>query len=187
MRKFVYCSIFALVACLATTQPASGQKAGGIIDWIHRLSGPSMLGPTVSYYWQAERVRFRISGSARFPVGFKSKIDEGHTLNMLSLQPTLEIPVCGPIEVTAGLGLHRLGGSGHDAVYHLSIPVLGQLRFPVNESETFFLRFGAGGQYFPSFDDDDFDGGVHVKTNGDEITFTAILGFDYQPPLRSGG
>jgi hypothetical protein len=187
MRKFVNCSIFALVACLATTQPASGQKAGGIIDWIHRLSGPSMLGPTVSYYWQAERVRFRVNGSARFPVGFKSKIDQEHSLNMLSLQPTLEIPLYRRIEVTAGLGLHRFGGSGHDAVYQISIPVLGQLRFPVNTSETLFLRFGMGGHYFPSFDDDAFDGGVDVKTDGGEITFTAILGFDYQPPLRSGG
>lgn len=183
MKRLVFCSIVAVMVCLANAQPVVGQDedgGGGLIDWIHRLSGPSMLGPGASYYWRWEKIRFRINLSARFPVGFKdSTIDDDHGLNMLSLQPTLEIPIGGPLDFGVGIAGHRLGGD-HDAVYHLSIPVFGQLRFPVGSSGNWFLRIGLGGHYFPSFDVEDFDGGVRVETDGGEFTLGVILGLDYK-------
>jgi len=44
---------------------------------------------------------------------------------------------------------------------------------------TCFFRIGLGGNYFPSFDEGDFDGGVTVKTDGGEFTFALIAGFDF--------
>jgi hypothetical protein len=184
LKKHLFCSMVAVMVCLASAQPVEGQDkrgGGGLIDWIHRLSGPSMLGPTGSYYWEWETIRLRINVSGRLPVGFKdSTIDDEHSVNMVSLQPTLEIPICGPFEVGAGVALNRFGGKNHDAVYDLSIPVFGQLRFPVDAAENWFLRIGLGGHYFPSFDEEDFGGGVTVKTDGGEITLGAILGLDYR-------
>ena len=181
MKRFVFCSMVAVMVCLANAQPVVGQDedgGGGLIDWIHRLSGPSVLGPAASYYWGWETIRLRINGSARFPVGFKNSTMDGHSLNMLSLQPTLEVPIRGPLEFGVGIAGHRLGGD-HDAVYHLSIPVFGQLRFPIDRAEKWILRIGLGGHYFPSFDDEDFDGGeVTVETDGGEFTFGMILGLD---------
>ncbi len=140
-----------------------------------------MLGPAASYYWGWEKIRLRINLSGRLPVGFEdSTIDDDPGLNMLSLQPTLEFPISGPFEVGVGLAGHRLGGD-HDAVYHLSIPVFGQLRLPVGTSGNWFFRIGLGGHYFPSFDAEDFDGGkVKVETDGGEFTPGVILGLDYR-------
>ena len=184
MRKLAYCSVLVAVACLGTVRPILAQDdgGGGFLDWIHRLSGPSMLGPAASYYWGFGGVRIRVAADLRFPVGFKDHtIEPDHSLNMFSLQPSLEIPVAGgPFEVAAGIGLHRLGGKGHDAVYHLSIPFYGQFRFPLDAREVWFLRIGLGAHYFPSFSNKDFNGGVHVKTDGGELGFGMILGLDYR-------
>jgi len=190
MKKLAYCSVLVAVACLATVRPALGQEkdgGGGFLDWIHKLSGPSMLGPAASYYWGFEGFRVRVAADLRFPVGFKDHtIEPDHSLNMLSLQPSMEIPVnflrirdATPFELNAGIGLHRLGGKGHDAVYHISIPIYGQVRIPLGSQKAWFLRIGLGAHYFPSFSEEDFDGGIHVLTHGGEFTPGMILGIDY--------
>jgi hypothetical protein len=63
MKKLVSHSMFLLVACLVNVQPRAAQ--GAVVDWIHRLSGPSMLGPAVSYYSDLveDGLRFRVTGA----------------------------------------------------------------------------------------------------------------------------
>jgi len=181
MKKLVSHSMFLLVACLVNVQPGAAQ--GAVVDWIHRLSGPSMLGPAVSYYSNLveDGLRFRVTGAYRVPVAAYDKIDLSHSLNMASLQPGLEIPIRELFEINAGLAFHRFGGTGHDPVLHWSVPVYAQLRIPANNM---FFRFGLGGHYFPSFDEDDFVGegetrpGVQVRTDGGEFSWALIMGID---------
>jgi len=182
MNKLVSQSMLMLIACLLFAQPAAAQ--GGAIDWIHRLSGPSMLGPALSYHSELieDGLRFRITAAYRVPVGSFDKIKLTHSLNMVSLQPGIEIPIREPYEINAGLAFHRFGGSGHDPVYHWSIPVYGQIRVP---TKNMTFRFGLGGHYFPRFDEEDFHGegetvpGVQVKMDGGEFSFGLILGIDW--------
>ena len=181
MKKIVVTSTFLLLSCLVTPQPGLGQRGpGGIIDWIHKLSGPSMIGPAASYYWTVgERGRFRASAVGRLPIGIGDTVEQDHTVNMLSLQPSFEYRIVGPMELNAGLALHRFGGRGHDPVWHYSVPVYGQLRTSVDQNDEWFFRLGLGLHYFPSFDEEDFDGGVTVSTDGGEVSFAIIVGFDY--------
>lgn len=184
MKKLAVIWILVVTAWFAVPQPTAGQEdgRGGFLDWIHRLSGPSMLGPGGSWYREWETVRFRLAGAYLFPL-CSDKIDPDHSLNMLALRPSVEFPIRGPVEISTGLDLLRLGGDGHDAVYHLSIPLHAQVRVPVGSGDRWLLRMGLGARYFPSFDEEDFDGGVRLKTDGGEVTLAAILGFDY----RAGG
>lgn len=186
MRKSVLCTLLVLASGFTGPGPAEGQ----IIDWIHRLSGPSMLGVGLSYsagiFEVSDRkAHFRMDGVIRLPVGFKeSTILPGHSLTMFSLQPNLEIPVGSErFEVAAGLAGHWFGGKGHDSVIHWSIPVFGQFRTLFWDRS---LRLGLGAHYFPKFEIGDFMGtgsdsetqGVRVKTEKGEISFAMTLGFD---------
>ena len=182
MKKLVFPWTLLLAVSLATVQPASAQ--GGVIDWIHRLSGPSMLGPALSYQKELieDGLRFRLTAAYRVPVGAYDKIEFNHSLNMVSLQPAIEIPIREPFEINAGLAFHRFGGSGHDPVFHWSIPVYGQLRVA---TEDLMFRFGLGGHYFPTFSEEDFRGegettpGVHVNSDGGEFSLALYLGVDW--------
>ena len=182
MRKLAFCSMLVLMTCLMSAQPLTAQKRGpgGILDWIHKLSGPSMLGMGGSYSWTVgEKTRFRLEGAYRIPVTRKETIDEGHSLNMLSLQPSLEIPIIWYFEIKTGINVHRFGGDGHSAEWNTSIPLYAQFRFPVDTNETLFLRVAAGLHYFRGFDDDAFDGGVHVNRDGGEGTVALLVGLDF--------
>ena len=179
MKKLAVSSVFAAVAFLCAPQVMEGQEEGGFLDWIHRISGPAMIGPAGSLYWQRETVRLRLAGAYLFPL-CDDKIDPGHTFNLLSLRPSVEIPVQGPFEVSAGVDLLRFGGDGHDAVVKLSVPVYGQLRIPLGLRGNWFLRMALGGRYFPSFDTDDFGGAVRgLKTESGEVSLAAMLGIDH--------
>jgi len=80
--------------------------------------------------------------------------------------------------------LNRLGGEGHDAVYHLSIPVFGQLRKSLGDGP-WYLRVGVMGHYFPAWDEDGFfrageeEPGVVVETEGGEFSLGLTFGLDY--------
>jgi hypothetical protein len=179
MEKRTVLSGFVALALFCGPQALSGQEGGGFLDWIHRLSGPGMIGPGGSGFWQGETFRFRVAGAYLFPVS-DDKIEAGHTLNMLSLRPSVEVPVRGPFEISAGVDLHRFGGEGHEAVVKLSVPVYGQLRVPLGARGNWFLRAAVGGRYFPSFEVDDFEGAVRgLKTDGGEVSLGAMLGLDY--------
>ena len=190
MNKLLLSTLVVLAPVLMHTQPAAGQ--GGVIDWIHRLSGPSMLGPSLSHFWETETIRFRMTVSGRWAVGFKEgTIAKDHSVNMFAIQPTVEVPLCGPFEAGAGFAFNRLGGRGHDAVWKPTIPFYGQIRHPINMAGTWLIRVGVGGHLFPSFDESDFRGpedsdpGVTVETDGVEVTFGMILGLDYTGGWRT--
>jgi hypothetical protein len=188
MRKLTCLFAALILASLGWAQPLKAQDGpGGILDWIHRLSGPSMLGPSASYYVTAGNgVRFRGTVSGKLAVGFKeSTLSNDHGINMLGLQPTVEIPIRGPVEIGGGFAVNRMGGEGHDAVYHFSIPVFAQIRTKVG-SGPWYLRVGLGAHYFPAFDVDDFvgplggDPGVAVETGSGEFSFGMFFGLDWQ-------
>lgn len=184
MRKIAAVFVLALATCMLAIQPLTAQKEsgpGGIIDWIHRLSGPSMLGPAASYSWELREdgPRFRFEGALRFPVGGDEEIGEAHSLNMFSLQPSVEFPLFGPFELKSGINVHRFGGRGHKAVWHLSFPLYGQFRFPVDSNQRLFLRIAAGIQYFPAFGYQDFGGEIRVNRRNGEGTFALQAGLDF--------
>ena len=188
MKKLTCLSAMAILASLGWAQPLKAQDGpGGLLDWIHRLSGPSMLGPSVSYFYTVDStVRIRGTLSGKWAVGFKeSTLDTDHGINIAGFQPTVEIPISGPFEVGGGFALNRMGGDGHDAVYQFSIPIFCQIRTKVG-SGPWYLRIGMGAHYFPAFDADDFVGplgglpGVKVKTDGGEFSFGMFFGLDWQ-------
>jgi hypothetical protein len=181
MKKMLVLPVLAAMASLGSPVAAAGQEegGGGFLDWIHRLSGPGMMGPGVSLFWQGETIRLRVAGAYLVPLN-DDKIDPDHTFNMVSLRPSVEVPVWSPFEISAGADLHRFGGEGHDAVVKLSVPVYGQLRVPLGLRGNWFLRVALGGRYFPSFDPDDFDGAISgLKTDGGEVSLGGMLGLDY--------
>ncbi len=181
MKKLLALSVLVMTATLFGPVAAAGQQegGGGFLDWIHRLSGPGMIGPGASLFLEWNTVRVRVAGAYLVPLN-DDKIDDDHTFNMFSLRPSLELRVHGPLEVSAGVDLHRFGGDGHDPVYKLSVPAYGQLRIPLDTEGRWFLRVALGGRYFPSFDPDDFDGGISgLKTDGGEVSFAGMLGLDY--------
>ncbi len=184
MRKSISRSVLVSAACLLAVQPLSAQRQGpgGIIDWIHRLSGPSMLGFSGSYFWEFEEdgPRFRFEGALRFPVAREDRIGDDHKLNMFSFQPSVEIPIRGgPFEVKTGVNINRFGGKGHDPVWHLTVPLYGQLRFAVDNEQNLFLRLAAGVHYFPAFGYNDFDGEIMVNREEGEGTLALLLGLDF--------
>jgi len=187
MKKLLALSVLAMTASLWSPVAAAGQEegGGGFLDWIHRLSGPGMIGPGATLFRTWDKVRVRVAGAYLAPI-CDDKIDPDHTFNMLSLRPSVEIPVHGSFEISAGVDLHRFGGDGHDAVVKLSVPVYGQFRVPLGLRSNFFLRLAVGGRYFPGFDATDFGGAVRgLKTDGGEVSFAGMLGIDYV--RRRGG
>ncbi|MGD2121226.1 MAG: hypothetical protein PVJ76_05765 [Gemmatimonadota bacterium] len=184
MRKLASCSVLVLTTCLMMAQPLEGQKRGpgGIIDWIHRLSGPSMLALGGSYSWEIEEggTRVRVGAVLGFPVARKDRIGDDQKLNMFSLQPSAEFPIFNsPVEVKTGLNIHRFGGTGHDPVWHLSVPLYLQLRLAVDSDQNLFLRIAPGFQYFPAFGYFDFDREIEVNRDGGEWTFAIQAGLDF--------
>ena len=182
MRKLAFCSMLVLMTCLMSAQPLTAQERGpgGFLDWLHKLSGPSMTGMGGSYWWTVgERARFRLEGAYRIPVARKETIDAGHGLNILSLQPSFEIPIIWYLEIKTGINVHRFGGEGHSAEWNTSIPLYAQIRYPVDTNETVFLRIAAGLHYFRPFADDAFDGGVQVNRGSGEGTLALLVGLDF--------
>jgi hypothetical protein len=184
MRRFPHWSVAVLATCLVMTQPLQAQKRGpgGIIDWIHRLSGPSMLALGGSYSWEFEEdgARFRFGAVYGFPVARKDRIGDEQKLNMFSFQPSAEFPILNsPVEVKTGVNIHRFGGKGHDPVWHLSVPLYLQLRLPLDNDRRLFLRIAPGIQYFPAFGYDDFIREIQVNREEGELTAALQVGLDF--------
>jgi hypothetical protein len=183
MRKTLSFPVMVLTACLLMARPLEAQDGpGGIIDWIHRLSGPMMLSLGGSYAWEVhdDGARVRIGAVLGLPVASDDKIGDDQKLNLFSFQPAVELPIPRlPLEVKTGVNIHRFGGKGHDPVWHLSFPIYGQFRFAVDGDETLFLRIAPGVQYFPAFGYDDFNGEIDVNRSGGEWTTALQVGFDF--------
>jgi len=160
------------------------QGIGAVLDFINKLSGPRMLGPSASYFHTlGSGPRLRISVGYLTAVGSDDVIDpDGSSVQALTLAPVLEVPLGGsPVELAAGVRFHRFSGDLADPFWHWSIPGRLQGRFPLGGAASGLrLRLAAGVEYFPEFGAADFDPlVVDVKTDGGEFTFVAQVGFDW--------
>lgn len=179
MKRLVLCSVLTVVVSLGTQQPVQAQGMGAILDFIQKLSGPKMIGPALSVYTEGERVRGRFTGAWRWSFNSDDKIDpDGSKITMLSLQPTVEVPLgSSPLDAVAGFALHRFGGDVKEDFWHWSIPAYLQLRFPLTGPVS--VRLAVGGHYFAEFGATDFDDlVVDVSRTGGEWVWASFAGID---------
>ncbi|UCC24615.1 MAG: hypothetical protein JSU98_12880 [Gemmatimonadales bacterium] len=182
MRSFAI--VLALLLLPSTWAPprAQAQDIGAVIDWIHRLSGPSMLGGAVSvaHPLGSERVRGRLQLAYRVAVASDDRIEpDGASVTMFTIRPGVEIPLFWYLELNSGIAFNRFGGDADEGFWKASFPVLAQLRIPLGEGR-WMLRAGAGLEYFPKFSEGDFDPiDVSVKTEEGEFAGAFMIGFDW--------
>lgn len=155
-----------------------------VIEFINKLSGPTMVGPAASYAHPMGSVRLRFSAGYLFSVASDDVIEpDGSSVTMLSLQPAVEFPVGGPMSIGTGVSMHRFGGDADEGFWHWSIPLYFQGHFRISGTEQeprMFLRVGMGGEYFPEFGADDFAPiTTGVSTDGGELTLTAFAGLSF--------
>ena len=160
MKRHLYFSLLAMLLTLTCVQPVLAQDEGGLgafLDWIHKLSGPRMVGggvtgwisPDAESHW-----RFRMSASMLTSSTDNDRVQPaGTTLRMLRFEPTVEYQVADVVDLGTGLSLDRYGGDA-DGFTHWSFPVYGQLRLPSTSRVQFVMA--AGARFFPTFADDDF-------------------------------
>ena len=170
--------LIALALAAAVPAPAHAQdRLGGVLEWIHRLSGPQFIGPAVSYARGNEAARFRLSGAYRWSFSSEDQIDPSDAgLTMFSLTPAGEFRVWNWLEAGAGVGAHRYGGDA-DGFWHWSIPLYAQAMVPM--SDRLDARIGLGWHYFFEFGADDFAPlVVTAPRDGGEWVFTLFGGVD---------
>ena len=169
----------AYIIAFAVPAPAQAQsRLGGVLDWIHRLSGPQFVGPALSYAVGSERARFRASGAYRWSFASEDQIDPDGGLTQFSITPSGEIRIWRWLEGSVGIGIHRYGGDA-DGFWHWSIPVVAQGLFPVSDRTD--VRGGLGWHYFPEFESDDFSPlMVTAPRDGGEWVFTLFGGVDWK-------
>ena len=161
MKRIVAWLSVALLLVVATPADAAAQsRLGGLLDWVHKLSGPQFIGPALSYAVGNDAARFRISGAYRWSFSSEDAIDpDDATITQLTIHPAGEFRIWESqgrgfrLEGNAGVALHRFMGDS-DGFWHWSLPVYLQSLVPV--SDRLDLRIGAGGHYFFEFGDDDF-------------------------------
>lgn len=193
MKKILLCSTVMALFSFAAPQHVAAQDFGAILDWIHKLSGPEFAGPAISYTfspeslfeetWEGvERPYFRISAALRRSSDSSPAVmPAGNKITMFSIQPTLAIPITGPLEIEVGIGLHRFGGDV-DGFWAWSFPAYGQVRVPVRGRVS--LRMGLGGHYWLKFAEEDFAPlVVDVERDTKEFAVGGFLGVD----IRIGG
>lgn len=183
LRQVLTCSCTLIVMAVALPSAVHAQRPGGLLDWIHKLSGPQFIGPALSYATGGEAARFRISGAYRWSFASDDVMDPDGSITMFSLQPTGEFKLfqawSAPIEAGLGLGLHRFGGDV-DGFWHFSIPIYAQALVPL--SDRLDLRVGLQTHYFFEFGDDDFSPiAVDVRRNrGEFVNPTPMIGIDWR-------
>lgn len=195
MKRTTWIVALALAAGLALPGGAQAQDRegiGAIIDWINKLSGPTMVGPGVTYYNTVGPVRLRISGGYLFSVASDDVIEpDGSSVTMLAIKPAVEFPIGRSFSVGAGLSLSRFGGDADEGFWHWSIPVYGQAKIRLAgdpDTPTWLLRLGLGAEYFPEFGADDFDPiDTGVSKDGGEFTLIGFLRIEYVLDWRPDG
>jgi hypothetical protein len=188
MKGRTWILTLALVAGVALPSAAEAQDRegiGAIIDWINKLSGPTMVGPGISWYTMlGDDVRLRVSGSYLTSVASDDVIDPDDAgVNAFSIKPAVEFPIGRRFSVGGGFSLHNFGGDADERFWHWSVPVYGQVRLKLAGTEarpTWLMRFGLGAEYFSEFGPDDFAPiTTGVSTDGGEVTLVGFLGFEY--------
>lgn len=193
MKKLLSRSMVMAFLCFAGPQLAAAQQNGGgfggFMDWIHRLSGPRMLGGSVSYFsphlpagspenGARPILRGRLTAAYRHSVSSDDKIEpDGSPITMFSIRPMVEISLHEYVEIGIGGALHRFGGDA-DSFWHWSIPAYLQAGVPL--TDVVELKAGVGVHYWPKFDAGDFlPLVVDVRRDEGEFTPAAFLGFDF--------
>ena len=185
MKRIVSWAGMVLLLSLAAPAGVDAQsRIGGLLDWIHKLSGPQFIGPSVSYATGGDAARFRVTGAYRWSFASDDVIDPDGTITQLTIQPTGELRIWAPegnafrLEGTAGVALHRYMGDS-DGFWHWSVPVYLQGLVPVSTGRD--LRLGAGGHYFFEFGPDDFlPLDVEAPRDGGEFTWAFYAGLDWK-------
>ncbi|MDH3292458.1 MAG: hypothetical protein OEO20_15550 [Gemmatimonadota bacterium] len=174
-----------LGAAGAEAAAAQSAGAGGILDWIHKLSGPQFFGVGITAYGtlQGESgIRARLSVVHRWSIDEEEEvIPPESNITMWTLQPTLEFPLKDvPLELVVGVAFHRFQ-KDVDPFWHYSVPVLIQGRFPVNSSKSVLLRPGVGIHVFPAFGPNDFlPLNVDVSRDTAELVLQLFVGIDFR-------
>lgn len=195
MKKLLSRSLIIGLLCLAGTHQleAQGMKnpgVGGFLDWIHRLSGPRMLGGSISVFsptWnrsdETPILRGRLTGAYRHSFSSDDKIDpDGSAVTMFSIQPMVEfylfeIGQDNHIDIAIGAAFNKFGGDS-DPFWHTSFPAY--LQGGVHLTDSVFLKIGVGAHYWPKFDASDFDPlVVDVERTEGEFTPAAFVGLDF--------
>jgi hypothetical protein len=178
-RVLAWVGVALLLTLSAPSAAVAQSRMGGLLDWIHKLSGPQFIGPTLSYAVGGEAARFRLSGSYRWSVWSEDAIDPADgSITMFSVEPAGEFTLYRWLEARAGVALHRYMGDS-DGFWHWSLPVYLQGLVPV--SDRLDLRLGAGGHYFFEFGPDDFlPLIVEAPRDGGEFTWAFYAGVDWK-------
>ncbi|NIS66486.1 MAG: hypothetical protein GTO05_15265 [Gemmatimonadales bacterium] len=175
-----------LVAFLTAAGAVSGEAQsaglGGLLDWIHRLSGPQFAGAGVTAFGTLKgesHVRARLSVVHRRSFDEAEEVVQPDVMiTMWTVQPTIEFPLQNaPLELAVGVAFHRFQGDV-DPFWHYSVPVLAQVRL---KTGSVFPRFGLGIHIFPAFGPDDFSPlTVDVSRDKAELVLQFFLGIDVQ-------
>ena len=181
MKKFAFCTVVMTLFSLAGGQALEAQQSGigGILDWIHRLSGPRMVGPAATGWVSLGDVpRLRMSVARRWSVHTDdSPLPDDKEITMWSFQPTIDFRLSDPLALGGGIAVHRFGGDFDDPVTHFSFPVYAQIRFPTGSGVQGVVSLG--GHYFPEFGQTDFNPTpTGVSKDGGEFTFWFGVGFE---------
>ena len=116
------CFLMAYAGCLG----ALNAQGGGILDWLHRMSGPGPFlraGPT--YLASDAAVRVRLTGLAGVSL-------ESTSIFILTGQPTVGVLV-GPLELSTGIGLNLfLDENAANPLFKVSVPLQGAIHVRAN-------------------------------------------------------
>lgn len=191
MRLGMLCLAFILAVCPAPASAQDEERSGiGLfLDFIHKLSGPSFLGPGGSVYFRVSDDMFvRVSAAGRKAVDKDPDevVQTGATITMTTLQVTLDkrivssIPLddtdLGAVDLGVGLALHSFAGDveefGHESG-------LVQAQWRRLFAGVFAVRAGAALHAFPPFQASDFDPLiVNVERDGYEAVKQFFVGLE---------
>jgi hypothetical protein len=187
MTRLIAYTVLFVGLTLAGSEATAAQSAGagGILDWIHKLSGPQFIGGGITAYGTLKGesgIRARLSVLHRWSVDEAEEVTPPDAnITMWTVQPSLEFPLKDvPIELAVGIAVHRFQ-KDVDPFWHYSVPVSVQGRFPVNGSRSLFLRPGISINIFPAFGPDDFQPlDVDVSRDKGEVVLQLFFGIDFR-------
>ena len=183
MKKLGFLALALVLTGGAGPTPLEAQsRMGGFLDWIHRMSGPRMVGLNLSYthpwgecgsvddrHWSARGSDFRALGwrcgwEGRLGVAARGARTGPDDINMYSLQAQLDHYYArsrtGKFELGFGIGLAaHYFTSEAPSFWHWSVPVYpvkGVWHLVEERDRGLSLELNLGLHAFPPFSDDDF-------------------------------
>jgi len=171
------------------TASAEGPGIGDVIDIIIKLSGPTFVGPRLSFFYELGSEsepgpRIRVAAAQRWAVRKEGKVNPASTsITMQTLQVGIELPTANlPFYVAPAFALHHFTSEAFDNFWTWSIPLTLQLRATNGwrAGKLLFIPLISGAiHYFPAFDEADFSPvDVTVSREAPEAVFEILAGFD---------